>query len=226
MQLVNEFQSRNIDLELILVDNGSQDNTGQIIDDMIAEGLPIVKTLVKVNQGYGNGVLQGLRVAQGEHIGFICADGQVEARDVARIYEVLTASKTPKLVKVRRRFRMDGLKRKIVSIVYNIGTAAMFGGLGSIDINGNPKIMPREYLERMNLKSKDWFLDAEVMIKAKELGLEIYELNVLAQMRGGGKSNVQSTTIWEFIKNLVRYRFGRGSSTEAPMQTAVEQEVY
>lgn len=223
-QLVREFELRGVDMELILVDNGSQDATGEIIDEMIAEGLPIVKAVVPVNQGYGNGILQGLSVAQGKNVGFICADGQVEARDVVRIYEILALSKNPKLVKVRRRFRMDGLRRKIVSIVFNVGTTLMYGGLGSIDINGNPKIMPREYLDEMNLQSRDWFIDAEVLIKAKELGLEVYEMNVFAQMRSGGKSNVRSTTIWEFIQNLVRYRLGRPSSTVSPPQTSVEHE--
>ena len=80
----------------------------------------------------------------------------------------------------------------------------MFGGLGSIDINGNLKIIPRNYLERMNLQSKDWFLDAEVMIKAKKLGLEVYEFNVMSQMREGGSSNVNKGTCWEFIVNLLK----------------------
>jgi hypothetical protein len=131
----------------------------------------------------------------------------VEAEDVVRVYEIAAHTKNPTLAKVRRRFRMDGLVRKIISITYNLITTIMFFGLGSIDINGNPKILPRECLERMNLQSKDWFLDAEVMIKAKRMGLEVYEFNVMAQMREGGSSNVNSNTCWEFIINLLKYRF-------------------
>jgi hypothetical protein len=113
---------------------------------------------------------------------------------------------------------MDGLVRKCISIFYNVLTTIMFGGLGSIDINGNPKIIPREYIERMNLRSKDWFLDAEIMIKAKKLGLEVYEFNVLAQMREGGTSNVNACTCWEFIINLLKYRFGREGSIKSAQQ--------
>jgi len=208
-RLTEAFQARNISLELVLVDNGSSDATGRIIDEMAAEGMPVVKEVVVQNEGYGNGVLRGLARCRGEHVGFICADGQVEAHDVVKLYEVAAHATAPKLVKVRRRFRMDGFKRKIVSIVFNVVANVVYGGLRSIDINGNPKIFPGEYLPRMELTSKDWFLDAEVMIKAKRLGLSVFEMNVIAQMREEGVSHVRSSTIWEFVRNLLRWRVGR-----------------
>ncbi len=209
VRLVQAFRERALAVELVLVDNGSTDRTGAIIDELIAEGLPVVKEVVPVNQGYGHGVLRGLARCRGEYVGFICADGQVEAPDVAKLYEILLNAKTPKLVKVRRRFRMDGFRRKLVSIAYNGFANLLFGGLGTIDINGNPKLFPRAYYERMNLASRDWFLDAEVMIKARRLGLPVFEMNVLGQMREGGTSNVKASTCWEFLVNLGRVRFGR-----------------
>lgn len=208
IRLVQAFRERQLDLELVLVDNGSKDETGQIIDQLVAEGLPVVKEVVEVNQGYGYGVLRGLARCRGPFVGFICADGQVDAVDVAKLFEIAAHARTPKLVKVRRRFRMDGLIRKVVSIGYNGFANLLFGGLGSIDLNGNPKILPRSYCERMNLQSHDWFLDAEVMIKAKRLGLPVHEINVLGQMREGGSSNVRATTVSEFLVNLFRARFG------------------
>jgi hypothetical protein len=151
-------------------------------------------------------------------IGFTCADGQVEAGDVAKAYRIAAQMKEDRLVKVRRRFRMDGFIRKCISVFYNVLITTMFGGLGSIDINGNPKIIPRKYIDRMNLKSKDWFLDAEIMIKAKRLGLKVYEFNVLAQMREGGTSNVSAGTCLEFLANLLRYRFGKAGSIESEQE--------
>jgi hypothetical protein len=102
---------------------------------------------------------------------------------------------------------MDGFTRKVVSVAYNALANLAYGGLGSIDINGTPKIFPRAYLARMRLESRDWFLDPEIMIKAKRLGLDVFEMNVLAHMREGGTSNVRMGTCWEFVKNLVRWRF-------------------
>ncbi len=208
-RLAQGFRERNIDLQLVLVDNGSRDDTGKIIEELVQEGLPVVKAVVQVNQGYGNGVLQGLPLCRGRLVGFMCADEQVAATDVVKLYEAAAKAKTPKLFKVRRRFRMESLLRRVVSVTYNMMTRLLFGDLGSMDLNANPKILPREYLERMNLRSKDWFLDPEVMIKAKALGLVVFEMNIFAQMRAEGVSNVRPATCWEFLVNLLTYRFGR-----------------
>ena len=43
---------------------------------------------------------------------------------------------------MRRRFRMDGLKRKVVSIIYNVLVRCLWPTMASIDINGSPKIVP------------------------------------------------------------------------------------
>ena len=209
--LFEAFEKAGHTLEIVAVDNGSTDGTGAILERLAQGPRLLTATRVDVNQGYGTGLLAGLGQARAPWVGIICADGQVDAPDVVKLLEVALRSPEPKLVKVRRRFRMDGWQRKIVSIVYNLGTTILFGGLGSVDINGNPKILPREALERMQLSSGDWFLDAEIMIKAKRLGLPVYEHNVLAQMREGGSSNVRVGTIWEFLVNLARWRFGLGA---------------
>jgi glycosyltransferase involved in cell wall biosynthesis len=206
VRLAQNFQEKNIDVEPVLVDNGSTDYTWKIINEVIAKGLPIVKGTVKVNQGYGHGVLRALQSCNGMFVGFTCADGQVEAKDVVKVYEFAAHSKSPKLVKVRRRFRMDGIERQFVSIIYNPTGTIIFFGLGPIDINGNPKIFNCEYLENMSLESKDWFLDVGVMIKAKWLGLEVFEFNVMAQMREGGTSHGSPSACWEFLVNLLKYR--------------------
>jgi len=202
-------------LQLVAVDNGSTDETGDILNRLREQYDNMVVHRVERNQGYGYGVLSGFAHADAPWVGSIVADGQVDADDVVKLFADAMKLSQRKLVKVRRRFRMDGLKRKIVSVIYNCMTTLMFGGLGSIDINGSPKIIPREYLERMNLQSKDWFLDAEIMIKAKRLGLGVYEKNIFAQLRPGGRSNVNSSACWEFIVNLLRYRFGRAGRTLA-----------
>ena len=114
------------------------------------------------------------------------------------------------LGKVRRRFRMDGFRRKVISIVYNMFVRMLWPNLGSLDVNGVPKLLPREALRAMELKSKNWLLDAEIMIKAHSMGLRVLELNVFARMRGTGVSHVRGETIWEFVKSLLLFRFSPG----------------
>jgi glycosyltransferase involved in cell wall biosynthesis len=207
-ELVEAFDRHQTRLELVIVDNGSRDGTQQVIDRLIDEGLPIVKCVVPVNEGYGNGILTGFAASRAPWVGVVHADGQVDAADVYKVYAAARNARRPCLVKVRRRFRMDGLRRKIVSIFYNLIINVLYPRLGSIDVNGNPKLLPREYLHAMRLQSKDWFLDPEMMIKARRLGLPVIEFNVLSQMRSGGKSNVNTDTCREFVVNLLRWRFG------------------
>src|SRR5579859_4001056 len=57
--LIEEFRNAGVDLQLVLVDNGSTDDTSGTIDRLIARGFPITKGVVPVNQGQGLGVLTG-----------------------------------------------------------------------------------------------------------------------------------------------------------------------
>ena len=52
----------------------------------------------------------------------------------------------------------------------------------------------------MQLRSEDWFLDPEVMIKTKRLGLPVYEFNVLGQMRAEGLSHVREVPCGNFSR--------------------------
>lgn len=208
-KLTGAFARAGIRLEIVAVDNGSHDRTGEIIRELGASGLPVVHHRVEINEGYGHGILSGLPLCRAAWVGIIPADGQVDAEDVVRLYEAVAASRSNVLGKVRRRFRMDGLRRKIISTSYNFFVRMLWPRLESIDVNGSPKILRRETIEAMNLSSKGWFLDPEIMIKAHYMGVRILELNVFARLRSGGISHVHLETSWEFLCNLLRYRFSR-----------------
>jgi glycosyltransferase involved in cell wall biosynthesis len=207
-QLVQAFEKAGHRLELVACDNGSTDRTGEIIHGLVAKGLPVVYHRVEPNEGYGNGVLKSIPVCSAPWIGIIPADGQVDAEDVARLFDVVKHSDTRVLGKVRRRFRMDGVLRKVVSVCYNVFVWMLWPRLGSIDINGSPKIVHRDVLAAMDLQSKQWFLDPEIMVKAHYLGVRVIEMNVFARMRSNGLSHVRANTCLEFFLNLLRFRFG------------------
>lgn len=219
--VVDAFAEEGIRLELVLVDNGSHDRTGEIIDELMAEGLPITKVTITENRGYGNGIRAGLDVCSAPIIGFMCADGQVAPIDVVRSYKLMEGRGERVLCKVRRRFRQDSWKRKIVSVIYNGLMLIAYGGLGAIDINGSPKFFSRKHYQRMWLSSDDWFLDPEIMIKTKEVGLRVIEIDVEGYARNGGASNVKRNTIVEFLRNIWSYRFG---SAIKPWRTQLAAE--
>jgi cellulose synthase/poly-beta-1,6-N-acetylglucosamine synthase-like glycosyltransferase len=205
-KLMDAFQQAGYRLELIAVDNGSTDSTGEVIAALKQRYPDIVPTRVAVNAGYGNGLLHGIPLCTAPWIGLIPADGQVDAEDVVRLYEAAAATKLRVRAKVRRRFRMDGFVRKVVSTSYNVFVRILWPGLASIDVNGSPKLLPADVIRAMDLQSKDWLLDPEIMVKAHQMGLRVLEFNVFARMRGAGLSHVRATTCWEFFSRLLMFR--------------------
>jgi glycosyltransferase involved in cell wall biosynthesis len=205
--LIDAFRKAGIDLEVVLVDNGSTDRTSVVIDELIARGLPVVKAVVPVNRGQGLGIRTGLNKCRGRHIGYLAADGQVGPESVLLVYRAVATAGGRTIAKVRRRFRPDSLIRKIVSLIYNIGMLIIFPGIPSLDVNGSPRIMPSELLPLLDLTSSDWFLEAEIMLKAQYLRLMVIEIDVPGRLRKGGRSNVRLATILEFARNILWYRF-------------------
>lgn len=208
-RLLLAFSEGGYNLELVVVDNGSHDRTGEVVRKLAQDFPSIVLHRVEVNQGYGWGIISGIRLCTAPWIGMIPADGQVDAEDVVRLYEAVVVTDGNVVGKVRRRFRMDGLYRKIVSTSYNLFIRMLWPKLGSIDINGSPKLLPANVIREMELSSKGWLLDPELMIKAHYMGMRVMELNVFSRMRGNGVSHVSTTTCWEFLRNLLYFRFSR-----------------
>lgn len=208
-RLVAAFERAGHRLQLVAVDNGSTDQTGAALERLREQYPAVEPTRVAVNRGYGFGVLHGLRFCGAPWIGIIPADGQVDAEDVVRLYEAAHATNGWIVAKVRRRFRLDGIARKVVSVSYNVFARVLWPRLGSIDLNGSPKLLPRELLERLELRSHDWLLDPEILIKAHYLGARVLEFNVFGRMRGNGLSHVRATTVWQFFVALLRLRFSR-----------------
>lgn len=207
-RLIQAFEKSGYPLELIACNNGSSDRTGEIIEEFIAKGYPIVHKHIEVNQGYGHGILESFPLCTGPWIGIIPADGQVDAEDVVRVYESVARSDGRVLGKVFRRFRLDGAWRVFVSTFYNLFMLTLWPKIGSVDVNGSPKIMHRDVLDAMELESRDWLLDPEIMIKAGYMDIPVIEMNAFSRMREHGVSHVQVATIWAFITTLLRFRFG------------------
>ncbi|MCG3207759.1 MAG: Undecaprenyl-phosphate 4-deoxy-4-formamido-L-arabinose transferase [Anaerolineae bacterium] len=208
-RFVRAFEQAGYRLQLVAVDNGSRDRTGEILRELATEYPAVTPHRVELNQGYGFGLLSGIPLCTAPWVGMIPADGQVDAEDVVRLYEAVMVTDGRVLGKVRRRFRMDGLRRKVVSVTYNLFVRLLWPRLESLDVNGTPKLLRRDVLLLMELKSKNWLLDPEIMIKAHYMGIRVLEFNAFARMRGGGVSHVRVSTCYEFLKNLLIFRFSK-----------------
>ncbi|PZM85340.1 MAG: glycosyltransferase family 2 protein [Candidatus Melainabacteria bacterium] len=206
--LIASFRThmKDIPFELVLVINGSEDRTAEIALELEKEFKELTLVMVKKNRGYGGGTLAGLMNASGDVVGFLDGDQQVAAEDVARVFKACIESDYD-IVKILRVVRGDGPLRAFQSRCFNTLFRLMFGGK-SLDVNSKPKVLKRAALERMNLRSTDWFLDAEVMIEAVRLNLSVMEIPVTWLEREHGNSNIRLSSAVEFFKNMIRYKYG------------------
>jgi hypothetical protein len=99
-------------------------------------------------------------------------------------------------------------------MVYNALFRLLFG-FKVRDINSKPKIIRRDKYELLQLASDDWFADAEIVIRARELGLKIGETPVHFKVNDNRGSFVKPRAILEFTSNLMKYRFSRRQRTKA-----------
>jgi glycosyltransferase involved in cell wall biosynthesis len=198
----------NFSWELVLVGNyveGSEDETPQVVKKL-AEGSDNIRTVIRPKQGMmGWDMRMGLDAARGTYIGVIDGDGQFPPESIIACLlkcelEDLDLTKTYRVV------RDDGLYRRIISTVYNAIFSLLFG-FKVRDINSKPKIIRRDKYELLNLESDDWFADAELVIRARELGLKIGETPVHFSINDNRGSFVKPKAIIEFTSNLLKYRF-------------------
>ncbi len=195
-----------LDCQLILVDNGSRDSTPGLIRDLVSSHPDIQAVTVAENIGYGWGVINGLAAGEGEWIGFMDGDAQIAPEDVERIFSAAAGGGCD-LVKVRRLARRDGFIRARLSEIYVMFFCLLFG-IRIYDVNAKPVLLRREWLPRLELASRDWFIDAELLLKADFLGMRIREVPMIFHRRTAGRSSVRIGTVIEFIRNIARYSLG------------------
>jgi glycosyltransferase involved in cell wall biosynthesis len=205
MELRDVLRTAKIPSAIVLVNNGSTDGTGKLINQLAAKDESFLCLHMEENLGYGGGILAGMRQLQTPILGWAWGDGQVAADVVVAAYSKLVESGAS-LAKARRVERQDGWQRRIISRSYNLGLRAM--GVGIADTNGCPKLFNREAWEAIAPRSTDWFLDPEVVLRAKELGLEWAEVEAVMQARRGGVSKVHRETVVEFLRHLKEWRGG------------------
>lgn len=112
--LVAALERNGVDFEMVLVDNGSGDATGQILDSLKGQNSRIKLVSLPTNAGYGGGILAGLSRCRGRYVGYAWGDDQIHAEDVFRVFEVLKTDNLD-LCKALRASREDSAERKVVS---------------------------------------------------------------------------------------------------------------
>jgi glycosyltransferase involved in cell wall biosynthesis len=198
--------------ELVLVANylasrpgEPEDPTPGIVRELARTDPWIVASTVEKQGMMGWDLRSGLALARGRYLAMLDGDGQVLASDLVPAFAVLRAGGVD-LVKATRVERDDGLARRALSFTYNLCFRLLFPGLPVRDINGKPKVLTRAAYERLDLRSDDWFIDAEMMIQARRLGFVVREVETVFLGLADRRSFVRPGAIFEFLKNLARAR--------------------
>lgn len=196
------------DYELVLVGNymeGAQDATPRIVAELAAED-PRIRCVARPKAGMmGWDMRSGLELARGRHIAVIDGDGQMPVEDLVRVYRVIRVDHLD-LVKTYRLRRGDGWGRRALSFFYNLLFAILFPGTFSRDVNSKPKILTRRAYESLDLRADDWFIDAEILVQARNHGLLIGEIPTSFDGLSGRQSFVRPAAVLEFLRNLAVYR--------------------
>jgi polyisoprenyl-phosphate glycosyltransferase len=194
-------------VEVLLVNNGSTDNSENVMSGLIVN-YPFARVVkVEVNQGYGFGITSGLRASKGEFIGYTHADMQTDPADMLKALELIERQDTPKKCYIKG----DRKGRPLFDQLFTMGMSAFETiYLGKIlwDINAQPNIFHRSFFDFIkDTCPKDFSLDLYFLYTAQKLGFNVIRFNVLFPERIHGESswNAGLTSKWKFIKRTISF---------------------
>jgi glycosyltransferase involved in cell wall biosynthesis len=198
--------------ELILVNNGSSDETGRLVDEGARNYSWIVPVHLNTNENYGGGVYEGCKWAKTDILCYIPGDLQVMPDDVVSVYKAFcanTAQKNKLLTKGFRDVRHDSLQTQFVSYVYTF-LANLILNLRIKDVNGLPKMFHRSLLDLVPLeRMKTFVFDSQLISLARTNGWTVDEVKVTFYSRREGVSSWSRNRIKIYIlvfRQLIRLR--------------------
>jgi glycosyltransferase involved in cell wall biosynthesis len=192
------------DIEFILVDNGSTDNSPEVLLNLLPMYPGCRSVRVDQNQGYGFGILTGLRAAKGAILGWTHADMQTDPQDALQGLELFEKHGLSIFVKGRRYGRPLG------DVLFTMGMSlfeTILLGKPMWDINAQQTMFPRQFFEGWVEPPHDFSLDLYAYYQARRAGLTVYRFPVHFSERAHGVShwNVNWVAKRNFINRTVQF---------------------
>ncbi|MDD5530062.1 MAG: glycosyltransferase family 2 protein [bacterium] len=183
--LVSHIEPLNLSFEILIIDDGSTDNTGEVAKSLAKKYTVIRIIKHQKNLGPGSGIFTGIKEAKGEFIIFIPADLAIDLRQFNKYLEM---SKKCDIVVGMRSDRGDyTLFRKIVSYV-NISVIKMLFNMKEHQFN-YIHLYRRKIFNDVYPESTGVFITAEIMIRARDLGYKLREIKIKYIPRKYGKGS-------------------------------------
>lgn len=199
-------------IEFILVNNGSQDHSKEVFSQLLTNSdKPSIKIFeIEKNKGYGYGIIEGLKYASGEFIGWTHADLQTDPLDALLGFKKMKKSANPEYsILCGRRLNRPISDEFFTFCMAIIASIALQMRL--TDINAQPKIFHRSLLEKMTNPPIDFSLDLYLLWLAKNEKLQVIEQPVIfsnrqfGEAKGGGSFRGKMkliTRTWKYIFEL------------------------
>lgn len=191
------------DWEVIIVNDGSKDRTGEIADRLAAQ-YPEVRAVHNCpNLGYGGALQRGFREATKTWVFYTDGDGQFDFEEIDNLLPLLGQYD---IVSAYRLNRQDPLIRKLNAFGWTMLVNFVFG-LWIRDIDCAFKIFPRRLFDEIEMRSMGALIDAEVLARAKRLGYSIGQAGVHHYPRTAGEqSGANIRVILRAFKELLLLR--------------------
>lgn len=188
------------DYEIVVVNDGSKDRTGEILDQMNAEN-PKVKPVHQQNKGYGGALQAGFKNATKAYVFFMDSDNQF---DITELDKLIPHLANVDVVLGYREHRQDHLGRKFNALGWRTLVNLLFN-LGVRDIDCAFKIFKRESLQIALPESEGAMINTEMLVKLKRRDTRWVEVPVTHYPRLGGKATgANIRVIIKAFKELMR----------------------
>ncbi len=191
------------DFEVIVVDDGSQDRTGTIIDELAAGDRRIRAVHHPANRGYGGALRSGFGAATKELVFYTDGDGQF---DISELRSLLKLIDRHDIVSGYRRRRQDSLIRRLNAWMWGRLVTWVLG-FRCRDVDSAFKLYRREIFDRIDMKSTGALIDAEILARAIRSGYTLTEVPVSHRPRiAGCQTGANLSVILRAFKELLSLR--------------------
>lgn len=202
-ELLGELRSLGASFELVIIDDGSNDGTGELADRIAEEHTEVRVVHHGENRGLGGAYRTGFDTARGTYLTFFPADGQFPASILSKFYPLVESYD---FVLGNLPQRRGSLRGRFLSRVERILYGAMFGRIPRLE---GVFMFRRSTLDTLPLKSegRGWAIVMELVIRAGRSGMRMIGVPITMKPREVGSSKVNNLrTIRANVQQLARLR--------------------
>ena len=172
------------DFEVIVVDDGSKDRTGVILDTIAVTHSCLHVIHHPVNQGYGAALVSGFEAVTKNLVFFMDSDGQFDIHDLERFFSLLEEYDA---VLGYRIHRQDTWMRKVNAWGWKILVGMVFG-IYVRDVDCAFKLYPANFFHEYKLETRGAMINTEILYKFTRAGYTYTQLGVRHLPRRGGRA--------------------------------------